>query len=126
MINRSAFKKSLWGGLSRVVGVGLGVGAGSAIKQLTGTALDGWVPAILMAIASLILMIFAEYEKEITDVSGESLPTSPKATIKLNDEPADSGTLVLPEGYSGGTIIIQNSTVSPTTVPLVDRTKDSP
>lgn len=131
MLNRSAFRKSLWGGLSRVVGVGLGVGAGSALKQLTGSALDGWVPAILMALASLVLMVFAEYEKEITDLPGESLPTSPKARIKLNDEPADSGSLTLPEGYNGGTITIQNNvpviiTPAGTDVSIIERTINSP
>lgn len=80
MLNKIAFRKALWGGLSRTVGVGLGVGAGNALKQIAGSVLDGWVPAIIMALASLVLLVLAEYEREIVpDSPGEASPPSPKA-----------------------------------------------
>jgi hypothetical protein len=65
--NRRAFKRAIWGSLSRLIGVGLGAGAGSLIYKLIGGGFNGWGMALLMAIASFGLMTFAEYEREIDD-----------------------------------------------------------
>jgi len=66
-INKKVLKKSLWGSLSRVIGVGLGAGAGSLIHQLVGGGFSGWGAALGMAIASFFLMWFAEYERELDE-----------------------------------------------------------
>lgn len=83
MIKRNNLKRSLWASLSRTLGVGLGVGAGSVIHQLAGTALDGWGPAIFMAAVSFLLMFYSEYQKEgypvESDASSEQLHCSCKA-----------------------------------------------
>ena len=63
--NKKAFKKSFWGSLSRVIGIGLGAGAGGLLHQLVGDNLTSWVFAMIMAIASFAFMWFAEYEREI-------------------------------------------------------------
>lgn len=63
-IDKRAFKRSLWGSLSRLIGVGLGAGAGSLIHQLVGGGFSGWGLALGMATVSFVLMLFAEYEKE--------------------------------------------------------------
>lgn len=63
-INRKALKRSLWGSLSRVIGVGLGAGAGGLLHQLVGDGLGSWTFAIGLAAASFACMWFAEYERE--------------------------------------------------------------
>lgn len=63
-INKRALKRGLWASLSRLIGVGLGAGAGSLIHQLVGGGFNGWGLALSMAIASFLLMLIAEYEKE--------------------------------------------------------------
>lgn len=63
-LDKRALKRSLWGSLARLIGVGLGAGAGSLIHQLVGGGVNGWGIALTMAIISFILMIFAEYSKE--------------------------------------------------------------
>lgn len=63
-MDKKALKKSLWGSLSRVIGVGLGVGASSIIHQMIGVDLSTWGTAVGMAIASFIFIWIAEYERE--------------------------------------------------------------
>jgi predicted MFS family arabinose efflux permease len=63
-VNRRALKRSFWGSLSRLIGVGLGAGAGSLVYQLVGGGFNGWGVALTMAIGSFMLMWFSEYEKE--------------------------------------------------------------
>jgi len=63
-INKTAFKKSLWSSLSRVIGISLSAGAGSMIHRMVGDGLEGWSIAISMAMVSFFLMWFAEYERE--------------------------------------------------------------
>lgn len=64
-INKRALKRSLWGSLSRVIGVGLGAGAGGLLHQLVGDGLGSYGFAIGLALASFTFMWFAEYEREI-------------------------------------------------------------
>lgn len=66
-LNRKALRKSLLSSLSRLIGVGLGAGAGNLIHQLIGGGFSGWGVASGMAIASFALMWFAEYEREVED-----------------------------------------------------------
>lgn len=63
--NKKAFRRSMWASFSRLVGVGLGAGAGSLVYKLIGGGFHGWGVAGLMAVVSLALMTFAEYEREI-------------------------------------------------------------
>ena len=63
-MNKRVFRKSFYASLARLIGVGLGAGAGSLIHQLVGDSFNGYLVAIMMAIISFCLMIFAEYEKE--------------------------------------------------------------
>lgn len=64
-LDRKAAKRSLLSSFSRLIGVGLGAGAGSLIHKLVGDGFDGWTVAVGMAIASFVLMWIAEYEREI-------------------------------------------------------------
>lgn len=63
-VDKKALKRSLWGSLSRVIGVGLGAGAGGLLHQLVGDGLGSWTFAIGLAAASFACMWFAEYERE--------------------------------------------------------------
>jgi hypothetical protein len=63
-IDRVALKKSIWGSLSRVIGIGLSAGAGSMIHRMVGNSLEGWSVATVMAVASFVFMAVAEYERE--------------------------------------------------------------
>lgn len=63
--NKRIFKRAMWSSFSRLVGVGLGAGAGSLIYKLIGGGFHGWGVAVLLAIASFGLMLFAEYEREL-------------------------------------------------------------
>ena len=65
--SRRAFKRAIWSSFSRLVGVGLGAGAGSLVYKLTGGGLHGWGVAVVLAVASFALMTFAEYERELDD-----------------------------------------------------------
>lgn len=64
-VNKRAFKRSFFASLGRLIGVVLGAGAGSLLKQLVGDGVKGWGLAFLMAVASFLLIWFAEYEREI-------------------------------------------------------------
>jgi uncharacterized membrane protein YgaE (UPF0421/DUF939 family) len=64
-VDKKALKRSFWSSLARLIGVGLGAGAGSLIHQLTGGGFSGWGLASAMAVLSFILMWFAEYEREV-------------------------------------------------------------
>lgn len=66
-INKRAFKRAVWGSLSRLIGVGLGAGAGSLIYKLIGGGFTGWGMALIMCMISFGLMTFAEYEREIDE-----------------------------------------------------------
>ena len=68
VVNRKNLKRAFWASLARLIGVGLGAGAGSLIHQLVGGGFNGWGLASVMAIVSFILMLFAEYEKESQEV----------------------------------------------------------
>jgi hypothetical protein len=63
-VDKKALKRSIWSSLSRVIGIGLSAGAGSMIHRMVGDGLEGWSIASVMAIASFLLMCFAEYERE--------------------------------------------------------------
>jgi uncharacterized membrane protein YgaE (UPF0421/DUF939 family) len=64
-INKKALKRSLFASIARLVGVGLGAGAGSLIHQLVGGGFSGWGVAFSLAIVSFALIWFAEYEREV-------------------------------------------------------------
>lgn len=66
-INKKILKRAFWSSLARLIGVGLGAGAGSLLHQLIGGGVEGWSAAVLMAIFSFSLMMVAEYERE-TDI----------------------------------------------------------
>ena len=63
--DRRAFRKSVWSSLSRLIGVSLGAGAGSLLYKLVGTGLQGWSTALILLTVSAILMVIAEYEREL-------------------------------------------------------------
>lgn len=63
-VDKKALRRSFWGSLSRVIGVGLAFSAGSLIHQLAADIISGWSAAITMAACSFILIWFAEYERE--------------------------------------------------------------
>jgi predicted MFS family arabinose efflux permease len=63
--DRRAFRKSLWSSISRLIGVSLGAGAGSLLYKLVGHGLQGWSTALLLMLVSVVLMVIAEYEREI-------------------------------------------------------------
>lgn len=63
-VNKKVLRKAFYASLARLIGVGLGAGAGSLIHQLVGGGFSGWGIAAGMAFASFILMVYAEYEKE--------------------------------------------------------------
>lgn len=64
-VDKKALKKAFWSSLARLIGVGLGAGAGSLLHQLVGGGFSGWGAAVGMAILSFVLMCIAEYEREI-------------------------------------------------------------
>jgi hypothetical protein len=63
-LDKKALKRSLWGSLSRVIGVGLGAGAGGLLHQLVGDGLGSYSIAFILAGASFVFMWIAEYERE--------------------------------------------------------------
>ncbi len=63
--DRRAFRKSVWSSLSRLIGVSLGAGAGSLLYKLVGSGLQGWGMALTLLAVSVVLMVIAEYEREI-------------------------------------------------------------
>lgn len=63
--NRKAFRRAGWAAIARLIGVGLGAGAGSLIYQLIGGGFKGWGFAAGLAMISFVLMWFAEYEREL-------------------------------------------------------------
>lgn len=64
-MDKKALKRSFWGSLSRVIGVGLGAGAGGLLHQLVGDGLGSYAFAFGLAVASFMFMWLAEYEREI-------------------------------------------------------------
>jgi len=64
-LNKRILRRALWASISRLIGVALGAGAGSLIYNLVGGGFHGWGVALLLASISFILILFAEYEKEI-------------------------------------------------------------
>jgi len=64
-LNKKAVRRSFWSSLARVIGVGLGAGAGSLLHGLVGDGLSSWGVAFGMAVASFMLMWAAEYEREV-------------------------------------------------------------
>lgn len=65
-LDKKALKRSLWGSLSRVIGVGLGASAGGLLHQVVGDGFGAVSTAVIMAIASFALIWFSEYEREIS------------------------------------------------------------
>jgi hypothetical protein len=63
-VDKKALKRSFWGSLSRVIGVGLAAGAGNVLHQIIGDGLAAAGAATIMAIASFAMIWFAEYERE--------------------------------------------------------------
>jgi uncharacterized membrane protein YgaE (UPF0421/DUF939 family) len=63
--DKKAFRRSFYASIGRLVGVGLGAGAGSLIHQLVGDGFNGWGIAVAMALVSFVLIWYAEYEREI-------------------------------------------------------------
>lgn len=64
-LNKRILKRALWSSFSRLIGVGLGAGAGSLIYKLIGGGFHGWGIATVLALGSFVLMTFAEYEREL-------------------------------------------------------------
>jgi hypothetical protein len=64
-MDKKALKRSFWGSISRVIGVGLGAGAGGLLHQLVGDGLGSYGVALAMALASFAFMMIAEYEREM-------------------------------------------------------------
>ncbi len=64
MIQRSALRRAVWASFSRVIGVILATGAGSIIRDMFGDSLKHLGTAALLVLASWILMMFGEYERE--------------------------------------------------------------
>lgn len=62
--NKKAFRRSFWSSTSRVISVFLAAGSGSIVKEAFGNQLAGLGFAATMAVASLVIMWFAEYERE--------------------------------------------------------------
>lgn len=63
-VDKKALRRSFWGSLSRVIGVGLAFSAGSLIHQLAPDIVSGWTAAITMAATSFMLIWISEYERE--------------------------------------------------------------
>lgn len=66
-LNKKAFRRSIWSSLSRLIGTGLSAGAGSLLYHLVGDGSLGWGLAFIMAIISFMLMLLAEYNREIDE-----------------------------------------------------------
>ena len=63
-INKRAFKRSLFGSISRILGVSLGASAGSILYELIGNNLKSYFVASFLALISFILILFSEYNRE--------------------------------------------------------------
>lgn len=63
-LNKTAFRRAMWGSLSRVIGVILATGAGSVIRDLVGDNLQKVGVCVLLALTAWVLMLYAEYERE--------------------------------------------------------------
>lgn len=63
-LDRKALRRSLLSSTSRLIGVGLGAGAGDLVHRLVGGGFNGWSAAVLLAGISFLLMAIAEYERE--------------------------------------------------------------
>lgn len=63
-LNKRAFRKSIWSSLSRVIGIVLGVEAGSMLHRMVGDGLESWKTVSFLAVTSFALMMYAEYERE--------------------------------------------------------------
>jgi len=64
-LDKKALRRSFFGSISRVIGVGLGAGAGGLLHQLVGDGLGSYSFAVGLALASFMFMWVAEYEREI-------------------------------------------------------------
>lgn len=64
-LDKKALRRSFFGSVSRVIGVGLGAGAGGLLHQLAGDGLGSWTFAVCLAVASFVFMWVAEYEREL-------------------------------------------------------------
>lgn len=63
-LDRKALRRSLLSSTSRLIGVGLGAGAGDLVHRLVGGGFNGWSVALILAAVSFCLMAIAEYERE--------------------------------------------------------------
>lgn len=64
-VDGKAFKRSFFASLGRLIGVGLGAGAGGLLKEMIGPGFRGWGIAAAMAVVSFLLIWASEYEREI-------------------------------------------------------------
>lgn len=64
-LHRRALRRSFFSSIGRLIGVGLGAGAGSLLHELLGGGFKGWGAALVMAGASFFFIWFAEYEREV-------------------------------------------------------------
>ena len=62
--DKKALRKSLYGSLSRVIGVALGSGAGTILHNFFGDGMSSIGLASVMALLSFGFMWVAEYERE--------------------------------------------------------------
>jgi predicted MFS family arabinose efflux permease len=63
-IDKKAFKRSTLSSFSKLIGIGLGAGAGDLVHRMVGDGFSGWSVALLLAATSFILILIAEYERE--------------------------------------------------------------
>lgn len=63
-MDKRVLKKSFLASIGRLIGVVLGAGAGSLIKELVGPGFTGWGVAMLMATVSFLLIWETEYMRE--------------------------------------------------------------
>lgn len=63
-VDKKAFRKAVWASLARVIGIFLAAGAGSIIKEQLGHGQLAWGFAMVMALVSWALIVYAEYERE--------------------------------------------------------------
>lgn len=63
-LDRQAFGRAVLSSISRLLGVALGAGAGSLLYRIVGGSTAGVSVAICLAIASFVLILIVEYERE--------------------------------------------------------------
>lgn len=65
-VDKKALRRSFWGSISRLLGIVMASGSGSIISQTIGQSSSWtWPLGVGMAIAGFILIMYAEYEREV-------------------------------------------------------------